>query len=120
MTSGDPKALKRRRDKEDKLSAEGSRLARMDLDPRLYSNVRENNLTSLVSRDPITNAATICLRARARDVRQCERGRESAEVWRAAKMRRSCSSQLLVKLDSIRSSCLFLESNNINFLVTAT
>lgn len=64
MTSGDPKALKRRRDKEDKLSAEGSRLAWMDLDPRLYSNVRENNLTSLVSRDPITNAATICLRAR--------------------------------------------------------
>lgn len=101
-TSGDPKAVKRKSHGEDKLSEEGSRLAWMDLDPRLYSNVRENNLTSLVSRDPITNAATICLLAEPGKSIGASEG--EGEVWRAAKMRRSCFSQ--PSLSSSRSRVL--------------
>lgn len=74
----------------------------MDLDLRLYSNVRENNLASLVSRAPITNAATICLRTEPGTSISASAG--EGKVWRAAKMRRSCSSQ--PSLSSTRSRVL--------------
>lgn len=130
LTSSDPRGLKRKSLEKDKLCEEGSRLAWMDLEALVEAWTKgciEMSeiiilLLSFLKIPVLMPLPSVWEQSSGRpSMREREEGEGEREIWRATKDTFTCSFQpSSSSIWSKQCSCLYLDSNNIILLVTAT